>query len=119
MEQQKVEMWIAQNSKMLPASKLPILRDMLAKLPDEKFVYLQSVEYKDPTTLLIISILIGSMGIDRFMLGQAGMGVLKLLTAGGCGIWWIVDMINIQDMTKEANYKALCDALAIQGINIY
>lgn len=54
-----------------------------------------------PVTL-VVSILFGSLGIDRFMMGQIGMGVLKLLTAGGCGIWWLIDVILIA-MKKPFN----------------
>ena len=50
---------------------------------------------KKKSTALIISILIGELGIDRFYLGYKGLGVLKLLTAGGAGIWWIYDIIMI------------------------
>ena len=44
---------------------------------------------------LVVSILVGSLGVDRFMMGQIGLGILKLITGGGCGIWWLVDMILI------------------------
>lgn len=44
---------------------------------------------------LILSILVGSLGIDRFYLGYIGLGILKLLTAGGCGVWWLIDVILI------------------------
>ena len=37
--------------------------------------------------------LLGCLGIDRFMRGQVGLGVLKLLTAGGCGVWALIDLI--------------------------
>ena len=44
---------------------------------------------------LIMSILFGSLGVDRFIMGHIGLGILKLLTAGGCGIWWLIDVILI------------------------
>lgn len=50
---------------------------------------------KDWMTTLLLSILLGGLGVDRFYAGHIGLGVLKLLTAGGCGIWWLVDLIMV------------------------
>ncbi|WP_294366127.1 TM2 domain-containing protein [uncultured Ruminococcus sp.] len=50
---------------------------------------------KSKTTALILSILLGELGIDRFYLGYTGLGILKLITAGGFGIWWLIDVILI------------------------
>ena len=44
---------------------------------------------------LIMSILFGSLGVDRFIMGHIGLGILKLITFGGFGIWWLVDLILI------------------------
>ncbi|MBS6476041.1 MAG: TM2 domain-containing protein [Clostridiales bacterium] len=64
-----------------------------------------ATELKDPTTLLLISIFLGSLGVDRFMLGDTGMGILKLLTGGVCGILTIIDWFTVQNKTKELNFN--------------
>ena len=50
---------------------------------------------KDYTTALILSLFVGWLGVDRFYLGQVGLGIVKLVTGGGCGIWWLIDVILI------------------------
>ncbi len=44
---------------------------------------------------MIISFFFGYLGVDRFMMGQVGIGILKLVTCGGCGVWSLVDFILI------------------------
>jgi len=105
MEQNKIDMFIAAMSEKFPSEKLMLMRDQLEKIDDSRLIVIQSIDYKDPTTLLIISIFVGHWGIDRFMLGQTGLGVGKLLTCGGLGVWTVIDWFTIKQATKEYNYQ--------------
>lgn len=103
MEKTKVDTYLSTNAKFFDAAAIPSLREKLESASEEAFNNVQACELKDPTTMLIISILVGSLGIDRFMLGETGMGVLKLLTGGCCGILTIIDWFSIGKKTKEMN----------------
>lgn len=104
MEQSKIDMFIATSSDKFPGEKIGIIQSQLEKIDDKKFLSVQSANYKSPTTLLIVSIFLGGLGVDRFMLGQTGAGIGKLLTCGGLWIWWFIDLFIIMKATKEKNF---------------
>jgi TM2 domain-containing membrane protein YozV len=57
---------------------------------------------------LLLSIFLGELGIDRFYLGYIGLGILKLITCGGLGIWWLIDLILIAaGKLRDANGNEL------------
>ena len=111
MTQDKVDMYLMTNQKYLPAEKIVFLKQKLLEADESKFTLISAVELKDPTTLLLVSIFVGGLGIDRFMLGDTGMGVLKLLTGGLCGILTIVDWFTVQNRTRELNFNRLAMVL--------
>jgi len=107
MDAQKVDMYLMTNARYFQSHHLNYIRERLIAADDSKWAMIHSVDLKDPTTILIVSILAGGFGIDRFLIGDTGLGVGKLLTCGGAGIWTIVDWFLIQDATRQKNMEKL------------
>ncbi|NBW74035.1 MAG: TM2 domain-containing protein [Microbacteriaceae bacterium] len=63
---------------------------------------------RDWLTAVLLSFFLGGLGVDRFYLGYTGLGVVKLITFGGCGIWALIDLIMIlTGNLKDAQGRAL------------
>lgn len=107
MEAQKVDMFIVANGKYFEGHQLSMIRERLLSLDDSKWAVVSMIQFKDPTVIQIVSILAGSLGIDRFMVGDIGLGIGKLLSCGGLGVWAIIDWFMIQRVTREKNLERL------------
>ena len=101
------------NAGKLPSSQMHILKEKMMAMSEAEFERITYVQLTDPTLMLIISIFFGMLGIDRFALGDIGLGIGKLLTCGGIYIWWLVDIFYIMDATREKNLLKLQTALCI------
>lgn len=106
--------FLTENQKKFKTMDLMAIKEQLDKMSDKELFMLNSMDFKDPTISLLLSVIVGGFGIDRFYIGDTGLGVLKLLTAGGLGVWWIVDMFVITDKTKKNNIKDFHEVLVIQ-----
>jgi TM2 domain-containing membrane protein YozV len=111
-EENKVDMFMMINNNNLPTMSLPSIRQQLLALPEARSGQLHSLQFKSPTTAIIISVLIGQLGIDRFYIGDTGLGIAKLLTCGGVGIWTIVDWFLIMGLARQRNYDKLAATIA-------
>lgn len=104
-DRKKVDMFMMSNQKYFPTEKLVFLKEKLYTLDESRFSMASVIELKDPTTMLLLSLFLGAWGVDRFMLKDTSIGILKLLTGGLCGILTIVDWFSIQKKTKEMNFQ--------------
>lgn len=111
MNQQNVQMFLQANQSKFKPEQIPMITQQLVNLPDEQYMAISSASYKDPTVSLILSICLGGLGVDRFYIGDTGMGVLKLLTGGCLGVLTIIDWFTIMGKTKDANMKIMQDAI--------
>ena len=107
MDAQKVDMFVMSNAKFFESHQINAIRERLIALDDSKWSMISIVQFKDPTTSLIVSIIAGHFGIDRFMIGDIGLGIGKLITCGGFGIWTIIDWFMIQGATREKNMQKI------------
>lgn len=112
MDAQKVDMYLIVNSKYFENHQLNILRERLTAMDESDWKYLQSIELKDPIISLVLSLLCGGFGVDRFFIGDIGLGVAKLFTCGGCGVWSLIDWFLIMGATKEKNIQKINQVLS-------
>ena len=110
--------FLSANTANFPSEQLPSLRQRLSQLDDSQAnQVIAAANIKNPTTALILSIFLGTLGVDRFYIGHIGLGVAKLLLAWlTFGIWTIVDWFHIINATKKTNLVALNNALATMTV---
>lgn len=93
--------------KYFPEERFADVKTILESMSEDKQAALAMAGFKDPTISLIISLLGGAFGVDRFYIGDTGLGVAKLLTCGGLGIWSIIDWFLIMGAVREKNFQKL------------
>lgn len=110
--EQQVEQLIAAYGERVPISCFSSLREMLLSTTmSYSEVQVVLMQMKDPIISLILSIVVGYLGIDRFYVDDIGLGIIKLITCGGLYIWWLVDIFLIMGKTRMRNYERLTQVL--------
>lgn len=107
MEKTKIDQFLMINGKNFPEIMISQIKTKLENLDPDKESILMATEWKNPTIALILALFLGCWGIDRFWLGQPGLGVAKLLTCGGLGIWGLIDLCTSMGRAKAVNYNKL------------
>lgn len=108
--------FIMDNKSKFKSSDLLAAKTQLEGLSTEALLALNDIEFKDPVISIVLSVLIGGLGADRFYIGDIGLGVAKLLTGGGLGVWWFIDLFVITGKTKKNNAKELNETLLLSEV---
>ena len=101
----RVELFLMNNRHYFLGWQMRTIRRQLLGLSERRFMMVTAVDLKDPTVSIFLSVFLGTIGVDRFFIGDIGMGLFKLFTLGLCGILYIIDLFRIMDRTKEINYE--------------
>lgn len=103
MEQSKIDQFVMANADKFPEMAINQIREKLEKADDSKESVLLSTPWKSPMTCFLLAFFLGAFGGDRFYLGETGLGVAKLLTCGGAGIWSLIDLFTAFGRAKKNN----------------
>lgn len=101
----------------VPKESLPALQNMLANAPDAAFVSLSSVSLKSTPVTICLAFFLGGFGVDRFYIGDIGLGVAKLLLGWATfGIWPFVDIFVSYRKARKKNFENL--SLILNGAGV-
>ncbi len=109
----KVNMWLISNKDKLPDDKMSTLKAAIDKVDDSKLNSLMMIELQNPMTIFILAWLAGWLSLDRFLLGSYGVGIARILTLHGLGVWWLVDLITAMKRTRMYNFNKVKNQLGI------
>lgn len=87
------------------------VEELLLAAPEHFEYVIEGMDFKSSSTASILAVLLGLLGADRFYLGDYVKGLLKYVTLGLGGVWWIIDMISVKKRCRTYNCKKLIEAL--------
>ena len=107
----KKDMWLLTYSRFFPAENMHVISEKIANLPEAKSNLLYALPLKNPTTSVVLSLFLGYIGVDRFYIGDVGLGITKLLTFGWLWVGAWIDIYFCQKKAKEINMLTLMKML--------
>jgi hypothetical protein len=102
MDSNQVTFWLSANADKFSPTDLPAIKAKLDEMDNNQMMFLQNVELKKPSTIFLIALL---FGWERFFLGDISLGILKVVTGYGCGIWWLIDIFSAKKRAMTYNLK--------------
>ena len=122
MDAEKINLFISTKGDYFPKEAIPMIRERLEHLDPAYELSVMSANYISPTLNIILSIFVGCCGVDRFLIGDIGIGIGKFLTFW-IGIWFcfigviwpFIDLFLIMGATKKKNLERFLMAVGCQG----
>jgi len=112
MKAELIQSFLLSNKECFNLAQIPEIQAKLEALDDSKASGIMAMDLQKPTVILLIAIL---LGWDRFFLDDIGLGILKVVTCYGVGIWWLIDIFSAKSRTQEYNYRKFNEALMFLG----
>lgn len=109
MEKSKVDMFIGLNAENFNPQDMMVIKEKLERIDDDKFYLIQGVELQKPSMILLIAIF---LGWERFWLDDIALGVVKIITCYGCGIWWLIDIFTAKERAQKHNFRKVTQAMS-------
>lgn len=101
--QQDIGLLIEKYNKLLPINSIEYI--------SKNKIILHNVVLYNPSMALFLSIFLGCLGLDRFYIQDYIIGIAKLVTGGGCGLWWLIDIFIIKKATIQRNLHNVLKAI--------
>ena len=109
MDKSKVNMWLGINAENFDIQDLNLVRENLEKIDEDNLMLLQATSFQKPSTILLIAIF---LGWERFWLEDIGLGIVKIVTCYGCGIWWLIDIFSAKKRAQKYNLEKFMKAVS-------
>jgi len=109
------QIWFDEHKKYFNTRDLDTIKSTLECVDDYTFALIQTANYKNPKTTLILAIFLGVFGVDDFYLGNYIFGFIKLMTSGGLFIWNIIDIFTAKMRTIRQNTQEWNTALGVSN----
>ena len=106
-----VERFLVLNQNDLPDDKIPMLRENMLHCSMRKLSEIQSLSFRRVGNMQFISFILGWSGVDRMLVGEIGIGLLKLCTFGCCGLLMLYDWVAMPFKTRYYNYLQVMSVL--------
>lgn len=97
----------------IPSDQSYLLQRQLEEVSEKQLYSLSSIALKSPIVGLILGVIFGVLGVDRFYKGDIGIGIVKLCLCWlTFGIWWAIDLFLVWKGIKQDNLRKISQALS-------